>query len=106
MCVKEISAAKLAEITQVQPSTISHIMAGRNNPRYDFLAAILKHYPELNARWLLLGEGEMFDSQSEITNETALINTLDSIGAADNHTKKIVFFNSDGTFDLYQNRDA
>jgi transcriptional regulator with XRE-family HTH domain len=57
-----LSAAKLAEITQVQPSTISHIMAGRNNPRYDFIAAIMRHYPSLSARWLMLGEGEMYSS--------------------------------------------
>ncbi len=55
-----LTAAKLAEIVGVQPSAISHILSGRNYPRFDFLHNLLKAYPEMNARWLLLGENDIY----------------------------------------------
>lgn len=66
MRAEGISAIKLAEITGVQPSTISHIMSGRNNPRFDFLTALVAHYPKLNARWLILGEGNMYLPEASV----------------------------------------
>lgn len=30
------------------------------NPSYKFIAELLKLYPEINYRWLLFGDGEMF----------------------------------------------
>ena len=54
-----LTAAKLAEIVGVQPSAISHILSGRNYPRFDFLHNLLRAFPDMNARWLLLGEGDI-----------------------------------------------
>ena len=55
-----MTAARLAEIVGVQPSAISHILSGRNYPRYDFIHNLLKAFPEMNPRWLLLGEDEIY----------------------------------------------
>ena len=40
--------------------TISGYWHGKQNPNFDFLKGFLKLVPELNARWLLTGEGVMF----------------------------------------------
>jgi transcriptional regulator with XRE-family HTH domain len=61
----EISAALLAEKIEVQRSSISHILSGRNKPSLDFVLKILKAFPEVELYWLLNGVGH-FPKQAEI----------------------------------------
>ncbi|MCL2562359.1 MAG: helix-turn-helix domain-containing protein [Rikenellaceae bacterium] len=60
MAREGLTAVKVAEIAGVQPSAVSHILSGRNHPGYDFITRLLQAYPNLNARWLLLGESNMY----------------------------------------------
>lgn len=57
---------------------VYHILHGRLKPRYDTIEKILLAYPQLNADWLLRGDGLMFkqlDSPSSaITTEERLRN--------------------------------
>lgn len=39
---------------------VYHILHGRLKPRYDTIEKILAAYPQVNADWLLRGEGLMF----------------------------------------------
>lgn len=59
---KNITARQFAEEIGIQPSGMSHILSGRNNPSLDFVAKVLRRYPEIDANWLLLGRGEMYSS--------------------------------------------
>ena len=77
------SSAQLAEEIGVQPSGISHILSGRNNPSLDFVMKMLEKYKFLSVDWLLFGKGSMykeirmqslFDSDSDIKNENNLKN--------------------------------
>lgn len=61
----EISAALLAEKIEVQRSSISHILSGRNKPSLEFVLKILKAYPEVELYWLLNGVGH-FPKQVEV----------------------------------------
>jgi len=54
------SSAQLAEEIGVQPSGISHIISGRNNPSLDFILKMLEKYPYLSTEWLLFGKGIMY----------------------------------------------
>jgi transcriptional regulator with XRE-family HTH domain len=54
------SSAQLAEEIGVQPSGISHILSGRNNPSLDFVLKMLDKYPFLSTEWLLFGKGMMY----------------------------------------------
>jgi transcriptional regulator with XRE-family HTH domain len=54
------SAAQLAEEIGVQPSGISHIISGRNNPSLDFVMKMLTKFPSLSSDWLLFGKGNMY----------------------------------------------
>jgi len=56
---KGISAGELADLLDVQRSNISHILNGRNKPGAVFLERFLLTFAEINARWLLTGEGQM-----------------------------------------------
>ena len=51
----------------VQPSGISHILSGRNNPSLDFVIKMLHKYPALSAEWLLFGRGSMYRYASQPT---------------------------------------
>ncbi|NOX86252.1 MAG: helix-turn-helix transcriptional regulator, partial [Chlorobi bacterium] len=57
--VKKISPAQFADEIEVQRSSLSHVLSGRNKPSLDFMMKIKKRYPEINLDWLLLGEGGM-----------------------------------------------
>ncbi|MDT8418333.1 MAG: helix-turn-helix transcriptional regulator, partial [Lutibacter sp.] len=61
----EISAALLAEKIEVQRSSISHILSGRNKPSLEFVLKILKAFPEVELYWLLNGVGN-FPKQVEV----------------------------------------
>jgi transcriptional regulator with XRE-family HTH domain len=54
------SSAQLAEEIGVQPSGISHILSGRNNPSLDFVLKMLDKYKFLSSDWLLFGKGSMY----------------------------------------------
>jgi len=54
------SSAQLAEEIGVQPSGISHILSGRNNPSLDFVLKMLNKYKFLSTDWLLFGTGSMY----------------------------------------------
>jgi transcriptional regulator with XRE-family HTH domain len=56
------SSAQLAEEIGVQPSGISHILSGRNNPSLDFILKMLEKYRLLSTDWLLFGKGSMYKS--------------------------------------------
>ena len=55
-----ISARQFADEIRVQPSTISNMMVGRNNPSLDVMKRILLRYPGLNSDWLIAGRGDMW----------------------------------------------
>ena len=61
------SYAQFADEIGVQPSGISHILSGRNNPSLDFVIKMLHRYPSLSADWLLFGRGSMYKVVSQPT---------------------------------------
>lgn len=58
--IENKSSAQFAEEIGVQPSSISHIISGRNNPSLDFVVKMLNKYPALSTDWLLFGKGKMY----------------------------------------------
>lgn len=57
---KNITPRQFAEEIGIQPSGMSHILAGRNRPSLDFVMKVVSRYPEIDIKWLTLGVGEMF----------------------------------------------
>ena len=62
LAAENISQAQFAETIGVARASVSHILAGRNKPGFDFLESMVRHYPNLNFEWLLTGRGRMYDS--------------------------------------------
>lgn len=61
---ENINQAQFADSIGVARASVSHILAGRNRPGYDFIANMLKRYPELNIEWLFTGQGKMYKSKT------------------------------------------
>jgi transcriptional regulator with XRE-family HTH domain len=81
------SSAQFAEEIGVQPSGISHILSGRNNPSLDFVLKMLEKYHFLSTEWLLFGRGSMYkDSRMQTLFEESRIS---------NQEKKLTMFEND-----------
>ena len=70
MNAENLTGSKLAEYLGIQPSSISHILGGRNKPSLDFIQKILQRYPRINPDWLLLDSEEMYRQESSATSTT------------------------------------
>ena len=57
---EKLSSSRLAEMLEIQPSSISHILSGRNKPSYDFILKFLRTFPNINPDWLLMGKGKIY----------------------------------------------
>ena len=127
---KGISAGELAAVLDVQRSNISHILNGRNKPGASFIEKLLLEFPDLNARWLLTGEGDMFSGQvsvasapqqklpmvEEVRKEQPVVekpvknnvipeeNIKTPITAPNSEIDKMVIIYRDGTFNIYKQR--
>lgn len=62
LTAEKISPAEFADKIGVQRSSMSHILNGRNYPSASFIQKMLYAYPQLNSRWLMIGDGTMNDS--------------------------------------------
>jgi len=54
------TSAQFAEEIGVQPSGVSHILSGRNNPSLDFVMKMLQRYSNLSTEWLMFGKEPMY----------------------------------------------
>jgi len=72
---KSITAGELALRLGVQRSNISHVLNGRNKPGASFIESFLNEFPDINARWLLTGHGEMLLSKKQRVGELIGSNT-------------------------------
>lgn len=63
---KSISSSELADSIGVQRSNVTHVLQGRNKPGFLFISKLLETYPEINAKWLITGEGDMLTASLSI----------------------------------------
>ncbi|GAB1452372.1 helix-turn-helix transcriptional regulator [Draconibacterium sp.] len=117
MDYKEISAGELANLLEVQRSNISHVLNGRNMPGAAFIERLLINFPDLNARWLLTGVGEMTmevddtvvkdhasESEPTVSQNVAQRRNKNVDATIDKPINKIVLLFSDGTFVDYEKK--
>ena len=55
-----LTASRFAEMLEIQPAGVSHILAGRNKPSFDLLQKILRRFQKINPDWLLLDSDQMY----------------------------------------------
>jgi len=62
---KGITPSELADTIGVQRSNVTHVLKSRNKPSFQFIEKMLQVYPDLNAKWLLLGTGPMVETTTK-----------------------------------------
>ena len=65
LAAENISQAQFADSISVARASVSHIVAGRNKPGFDFISSMIKRYPTLNVDWLITGNGKMYKTASD-----------------------------------------
>uniref|UniRef100_UPI00405630AF helix-turn-helix domain-containing protein n=1 Tax=Alistipes sp. TaxID=1872444 RepID=UPI00405630AF len=64
---ENLTASRLAEILEVKPAAISHILSGRNKPSFELLCKIVTRFPQINPYWLLGDAKEMRNAEATIS---------------------------------------
>ena len=57
---ENLSQSQFADSINVARASVSHIIAGRNKPGFDFIESMAKAYPALNIEWIITGKGKMY----------------------------------------------
>lgn len=104
-----LSASAFADKIDVQRSSISHILSGRNKPSLELIQKVLNAFPKVNSDWLLSGNttinNEFSTTSSSQKNEennfSSLSSTLSKNDEAKKQIKKIVVFYTDNTFEEF-----
>lgn len=78
MRAQNLKASDFAELLGIQPSGISHILSGRNQPSLDFVKKIKETFPEYNLDWIIFGKGPMTTSEPFRDNHTPAVTNPDS----------------------------
>lgn len=87
---EKLSASRLADILEIKPAGVSHILSGRNNPSFELICKIVNRFPQINPYWLLGDSEQMYNVkpdtslQTDVQNGTsedggALVNLFDSV---------------------------
>ena len=84
------TSAQFAEEIGVQPSGISHIISGRNNPSLDFVLKMLEKYPSLSTDWLLFGRGSIYKEpkMADLFSDIEMSKPENSVGNKDKIAEK------------------
>ena len=112
----QLSATALADKLEVNRSTISHLLSGRNKPSLDFVMKLLSHFPEVDLYWLMNGSGQFPKTQDTFQPHPQgddfrikKISDQDETGSFpsfrskdDREIERIVIFFKDGSFTAYE----
>ena len=66
LSAENLSQAQFADIIGVARASVSHIIAGRNKPGFDFIYSMAASFPNLNVEWLVTGRGKMYKTQTDL----------------------------------------
>lgn len=69
---ENLSQSQFADTIGVARASVSHILAGRNKPGFDFIESMSRHYPSLNLEWLITGKGKMYKGAVQNTPQEPL----------------------------------
>lgn len=64
-----LSATQFADKINVQRSSISHLLSGRNKPSLDFVIKVVKIFNEVDLYWLLNGKGVFPKQEGSLPNK-------------------------------------
>ncbi|UOX33279.1 helix-turn-helix transcriptional regulator [Flavobacterium sediminilitoris] len=116
-----LSASAFADKIDVQRSSISHLLSGRNKPSLDFILKVIEVFPDVDLYWILNGKGTFPKSEKNneeeekisptlqnenFQNDTSLKNNVDLFSEIETVEKKTINEKSSEIFSNMQNFEA
>ena len=83
---ENLTASRLAEILEIQPAAVSHILKGRNKPSFELVCKLVNRFPKINPYWLL-GNSEQIYNEGAAANQAQPSGTLFDMLGAQNSTE-------------------
>ena len=62
-----LSASAFADKINVQRSSLSHLLSGRNKPSLDFIIKVIEVFPDVDLYWILNGNGTFPKSEKNFS---------------------------------------
>ena len=90
---KNLTAAEFALRLGIQPSNISHLLSGRNNPSLDFVKKLKETFPEYNLDWIIFGRGPVTVSEPFVASVP-----FEQISAEEEHEKSDTHLSEESLF--------
>lgn len=76
---KNLTAAEFALRLGIQPSNVSHLLAGRNNPSLEFVKKLKETFPEYSLEWIVFGKGPITESEPFMNQKPIAEPTVQSV---------------------------
>jgi len=118
MKLNNLTASAFADEINVQRSSVSHILSGRNKPSLEFIQKVITKYPKVDAAWLINGttpvstavnsKDQLNLNVSEENQDVAGLlvkqpeEKLNEKKLKDKSVERIVLFYSDNTFEEFK----
>lgn len=62
---ESLTNLQFAQLLDISPASVTHLLSGRNNPSLDFVVRIAQKFPHYNLRWLILGDGPIYNNGND-----------------------------------------
>ena len=120
---ENLTASKLAEILEIKPAAVSHILSGRNKPSFELICKIVTRFPHINPYWLLGDAQDMLnnnvqnstseikveassslfdfdDKKSEASEVPAILSSVPNTTSTTSEIEKVIIVYRDQTFEV------
>lgn len=68
----DMSKSDFASKMNITPQALSNVLSGENNPGFNFIYNLAIAFPNINMRWLITGEGEIFSNFKNLVEEPVI----------------------------------
>lgn len=75
---EQLSASDFAKKIEIQKSSVSHILSGRNKPSLEVVQKILVAFDKLNTEWLIFGTGNMYKTPAKSVKKELFSEKMDN----------------------------
>ena len=72
---ESLTNLQFAQLLDISPASVTHLLSGRNNPSLDLIVRIARKLPHYNLRWLILGDGPIYNNGNDTNTGLRQANT-------------------------------
>lgn len=103
MKLNQLNASAFAERIGVQPSSVSHILSGRNKPSLEFVQKIITAFPKVDTEWLISGKASKSLNIPKEESNTVIKKPIEVQTEVKSSKKiqRILIFYSDNSFEEF-----